>query len=201
VIARQDASQEAAVLAWEASNELVPSKYVLILRAGRSATQPSSQRLPTYLAARCRYYANLVQLDNGITISPDPKTWRCAESGLQENLWLNLSTGYIGSGRRNWDGSGGTGAAVKHYEDTGRLFPLVVKLGTITPDGKADVYSYAPEEDCLVLDPLLSQHLAHWGIRVGDLLKTDKTMAEMEVSLNESHDWTRIAQDGAWWGL
>ncbi len=25
--------------------------------------------------------------------------WRCEESGLQENLWLNLSTGHIGSGR------------------------------------------------------------------------------------------------------
>ena len=43
---------------------------------------------------------------------------------------------------------------------------------------------------------MLSEHLAHWDIRVGDLLKTDKTMAELEVSLNESHDWTRIAQDG-----
>ena len=30
---------------------------------------------------------------------------------MTENLWLNLSDGYIGSGRRNWDGSGGTGAA------------------------------------------------------------------------------------------
>ena len=25
--------------------------------------------------------------------------WKCEESGLQENLWLNLSTGHIGSGR------------------------------------------------------------------------------------------------------
>lgn len=28
--------------------------------------------------------------------------------------------GYIGSGRQNWDGSGGTGAALRHYEETGR---------------------------------------------------------------------------------
>lgn len=51
-----------------------------------------------------KFAENLVQLDNGVKISPDPKTWECADSGLKENLWLNLSDGYIGSGRKNWDG-------------------------------------------------------------------------------------------------
>ena len=40
-----------------------------------------------------------------------------------------------------------------------------MKLGTITPHG-ADVYSYAPDEDDMVTDPLLSQHLEHWGINM-----------------------------------
>ncbi len=53
------------------------------------------------------------------------------------------------SGRRNWDGSGGTGAALRHYEATGKKYPLAVKLGTITPHG-ADVYSYASDDDCMV---------------------------------------------------
>ena len=44
-------------------------------------------------------------------------------------------------------------------------YPLVVKLGTITPHG-ADVYSYAPDEDDMVTDPLLGDHLAHWGINM-----------------------------------
>ena len=35
---------------------------------------------------------------------------------MTENLWLNLSDGYIGS-TSNWDGSGGTGAALKHFEE------------------------------------------------------------------------------------
>jgi len=52
---------------------------------------------------------------------------------MTENLWLNLSTGHIGSGRKNWDGTGGTGAALNHFEATGRQYPLCVKLGTITP--------------------------------------------------------------------
>ena len=94
----------------------------------------------------------------------DPTQWACEESGLTEGLWLNLSDGYIGSGRKNWDGSGGTGAAKTHYEQvlasTGQKYPLVVKLGTITPDGKGDVYSYAGDEDDAVLDPQLGEW---WG--------------------------------------
>lgn len=73
------------------------------------------------------------------------------------------------------------GAALKHFEETGSKYPLVVKLGTITPHG-ADVYSYAPDEDDMVTDPLLKEHLAHWGINMMQMDKTAKTMAEMEVS-------------------
>lgn len=77
------------------------------------------------------------------------------------------------SGRRNADGTGGTGAALRHFEETGtsaaplsgpvslflvslaragRKYPLVVKLGTITPAG-ADVYSYAPDENDMASFP------------------------------------------------
>ena len=53
---------------------------------------------------------------------------------------------------QNWDGSGGNGAAVRHFEATGKNYPLAVKLGTITPHS-ADVFSYA--EDDMVTDPKL----------------------------------------------
>lgn len=66
---------------------------------------------------------------------------------------------------QNWDGSGGSGAALRHYEATGGRYPLAVKLGTITPHG-ADVYSYAPDENDMVLDPHLARHLSHWGINM-----------------------------------
>lgn len=55
---------------------------------------------------------------------------------------------------QNWDGSGGNGAALRHFEATGKRFPLVVKLGTITPNG-ADVYSYDESENDMVTDPHL----------------------------------------------
>mmetsp|Transcript_13135 Transcript_13135/g.52402 ORF Transcript_13135/g.52402 Transcript_13135/m.52402 type:complete len:805 (+) Transcript_13135:65-2479(+) len=142
-----------------------------------------------------KYARGLVQLDNGVKISPDPRSWRCAESGMRENLWLNLSTGHIGSGRKNWDGTGGTGAALKHFEETGKKYPLVVKLGTITPHG-ADVYSYAEDENDNVTDPLLAEHLSHWGIDMLKMQKTEKTMAELQIDLNLSYEWGAITEDG-----
>jgi ubiquitin carboxyl-terminal hydrolase 5/13 len=74
-----------------------------------------------------RYAESLPQLEAHRKISPNPKVrdgslwgearsmlspasrsspstmsqdWRCEETGATENLWLNLSTGVIGSGRK-----------------------------------------------------------------------------------------------------
>eukprot|EP00965_Chrysotila_dentata_P232080 6198753-Pleurochrysis_carterae.AAC.1 len=101
--------------------------------------------------AESKYARDLVQLPAHKQISPDSSTWVCEVSGMRENLWLNLSDGHIGSGRRHYDGSGGANGALDHYKETKKHFPphgfpLVVKLGTITPHG-ADVYSYAEDED------------------------------------------------------
>ena len=62
-----------------------------------------------------KYADGLVQLPPHKPISPDPSTWVCEESGMRENLWLNLSDGHIGSGRRQWDGSGGTNGETEHH--------------------------------------------------------------------------------------
>jgi ubiquitin carboxyl-terminal hydrolase 5/13 len=110
-------------------------------------------------------------VDNGLTISPNPKDWKCQKDPtVTDNLWLNLSTGYIGGGRKHWDGSGGSNGAIDHYIETGRKYPLVVKLGTITSDpSTADCYSYDPAEDGPVLIPNLSDLLARRGILVSSM--------------------------------
>ena len=142
-----------------------------------------------------RYAQDLEQVNpDGKRVPQDPKQWKDEATGATENLWLNLSTGYIGGGRQNWDGTGGSGSALQHYEATGRKYPLAVKLGTITPHG-AEVWSYAADEDNLVIDPKLAEHLSFWGIDIMRLEKTDKTVGEMEVALNMSYDWTRIMED------
>jgi ubiquitin carboxyl-terminal hydrolase 5/13 len=115
-----------------------------------------------------KYAADLPFVDNGITISPHPSDWKCQKDGSTANLWLNLSDGYIGGGRKNWDGSGGSNGALDHYEESGCKYPLVVKLGTISQES-ADCYSYAPDEDGPVKVPNLSELLAKRGIQVGAL--------------------------------
>jgi len=64
----------------------------------------------------CRYADQLAQVGTGRKISPNPADWRCDDTGVTENLWLNLSTGHIGSGRQV---GSATGAADSCLEGAG----------------------------------------------------------------------------------
>eukprot|EP01128_Nolandella_sp_AFSM9_P000933 TRINITY_DN1105_c0_g1_i2.p1 TRINITY_DN1105_c0_g1~~TRINITY_DN1105_c0_g1_i2.p1 ORF type:complete len:826 (-),score=182.12 TRINITY_DN1105_c0_g1_i2:103-2445(-) len=120
--------------------------------------------------------------------------WTCEVCGgkADTNLWLNLSSGKVLCGRRNFDGSGGQGHANEHYQQHPN-YPLAVKLGTITATS-ADIWSY-PEDD-MVIDPLLESHLAHWGLDMHSLKKTDKTIAELTVEHNNQFDWSLSLESG-----
>jgi uncharacterized UBP type Zn finger protein len=50
----------------------------------------------------------------------------------------------------------------------------------------------------MVLDPLLETHLAHFGIRIADMRKSDKSMLELELELNsqERATWDRVQEAG-----
>lgn len=54
----------------------------------------------------------------------------CNKCDLSANLWLCLTCGNLGCGRRQFDGSGGNNHGVGHFEET--KHPVVVKMGTIT---------------------------------------------------------------------
>lgn len=56
-------------------------------------------------------------------------------------------------------------------------YPLAVKLGTITKDGKGDVFSYA--EDDMVEDPNLVAHLAHFGIKTSQMEKVRACVCQL----------------------
>jgi len=145
-----------------------------------------------------KYFENLPFVENGKMISPNPNDWKCEISGDKENLWLNLSDGFIGGGRKNWDGSGGSNGALDHFVEAGEKYPLVVKLGTITEDiDTADCYSYAKDEDGPVKIPNLAELLARRGIKVAGLQKTVKSTAELEVELNATYAFDAITESGA----
>ncbi|CAF1355077.1 unnamed protein product [Adineta steineri] len=127
-----------------------------------------------------KHTATLQQLNNNRQIPPNG--WKCDECDLKDNLWLNLTDGAILCGRKFFDGTGGNNHASEHYHKT--KYPLAVKLGTITAKG-ADVYSY--DEDDMVEDPNLAIHLGHWGINMLKMEKSDRSMADLEIELNQKY--------------
>ena len=104
----------------------------------------------------------------------------CGKCELNHNLWLCLHCGHLGCGRQNFMGTGGNGHAVDHTKETGHH--VVIKMGTITPDGKADVHCYTCDEERT--DPYLVDHLIHFGIEVAQQTKTEKSLAEEALELN-----------------
>ncbi|ORX68746.1 ubiquitinyl hydrolase [Linderina pennispora] len=118
---------------------------------------------------------------------------KCGLCDKAENLWLCLECGHVGCGRRQYDGSGGNDHAVGHYQQTGHA--VSVKLGTITPEGTADAYCYKCDENRL--DPELAQHLQKFGISVAAQLKTEKSIAELQLEQNLKFDFSMTTADGA----
>ncbi|XP_011293017.1 ubiquitin carboxyl-terminal hydrolase 5 [Musca domestica] len=140
-----------------------------------------------------KYSENLTQLNNGKKIPPSG--WKCEKCDLTNNLWLNLTDGSILCGRKFFDGSGGNDHAVEHYRITN--YPLAVKLGTITKDRSgaitADVFSY-PEDD-MVVDSHLEQHLTHFGINIAAMKKSEKSMVELELEINQRiGEWSLLTE-------
>ncbi|XP_053306196.1 ubiquitin carboxyl-terminal hydrolase 5 isoform X3 [Spea bombifrons] len=168
----------------------VSSAIDAILSADSASRKQEVQAWDGEVRQVSKHAFNLPQLE-GVPRIP-PCGWKCSVCDLRENLWLNLTDGSILCGRRYFDGSGGNNHAVHHYRETG--YPLAVKLGTITPDG-ADVYSY--DEDDMVLDPNLAEHLSHFGIDMMKMQKTDKTMTELEIDMNQRiGEWDLIQESG-----
>ena len=111
---------------------------------------------------------------------------------LKENLWLCLQCGNLGCGRSQFGGVGGNSHGLKHTELTSHA--VAVKLGSITPEGTADIYCYACNEERI--DTELSAHLAHWGINIADRQKTEKSVMEMQIEQNLRWEFSMTTEDG-----
>ncbi|TAQ83689.1 hypothetical protein B7494_g7979 [Chlorociboria aeruginascens] len=116
----------------------------------------------------------------------------CSLCDLQENLWLCLQCGNLGCGRAQFGGLRGHSHGLEHKNLTGHA--VAVKLGSITPDGTADVYCYQCDEERI--DDELGRHLAHWGIILADRQKTEKSLTEMNVEENLRWEFSMTDEDG-----
>lgn len=128
----------------------------------------------------------------------DPKTiesgdlGHCSKCDLKENLWLCLECGNLGCGRKQMGGVEGNSHGLAHALDSSH--GVAVKLGSITPEGNADVYCYKCDEERI--DDALGTHLAHWGINIADRQKTEKSLTEMQIEHNLKWDFSMTTEDG-----
>jgi ubiquitin carboxyl-terminal hydrolase 5/13 len=116
----------------------------------------------------------------------------CSGCELNENLWLCLTCGNLGCGRKQFGGTGGNGHGVEHTQTS--KHPVAVKLGSLTADGTADIYCYACDEERV--DPELPNHLQHWGINIKDRIKTEKSLTEMQLEQNLRWEFSMLTEDG-----
>jgi ubiquitin carboxyl-terminal hydrolase 5/13 len=117
---------------------------------------------------------------------------QCSMCDLRENLWLCLECGNLGCGRAQFGGVGGNSHGLAHTDSSGHA--VAVKLGSITPEGNADIYCYKCNEERI--DPELQAHLAHWGIILADRVQTEKSLAELQIEQNLRWDFAMITDDG-----
>lgn len=123
---------------------------------------------------------------------PDKSLAHCQECDLKSNLWLCMTCGHLGCGRQNYDGTGGNGHGLEHFQTTGHC--VNVKIGTITPEGKAAIHCYKCDEE--VVDPELAAHLGVLGIEITSQVKTEKNMAELNLEMNLNATLSKQLEDG-----
>ncbi|KAF9526811.1 hypothetical protein CPB83DRAFT_857268 [Crepidotus variabilis] len=136
-----------------------------------------------------------------LTLSPSPSASpiasaalaHCSQCSLNQNLWLCLTCGSLNCGRSQFGGVQGNGHALAHFESSGH--EVAVKLGTITPEGTADIYCYACNDSRIL--PSISDALAAFGISVANLKKTDKSTTELNIDQNLSYDFSLSSSSGA----
>lgn len=116
----------------------------------------------------------------------------CSGCDLLENLWLCLECGNLGCGRKQMGGVDGNSHALAHSDASGH--GVAVKLGSITPEGTADVYCYKCDEERI--DDSLGEHLSHWGIALAERQKTEKSLTEMQIEQNLKWDFSMTTEDG-----
>eukprot|EP00753_Platysulcus_tardus_P012821 PLAT3552.2.p1 GENE.PLAT3552.2~~PLAT3552.2.p1 ORF type:complete len:677 (-),score=325.93 PLAT3552.2:156-2186(-) len=128
----------------------------------------------------------------------------CADCELTENLWLCLVCGSLGCGRDQSayipDAPPGNGHAEAHALSTGH--GVCVKMGTITPEGEADVHCYSCDKSAdfnygEVIDPELPKHLAALGIDVTTQEKTVGSLDELSLRSSMAFDFGAVAADGS----
>ena len=179
----------------EAQLDATVAQTIEIVKAAASAAVQDSMDAWEVKIQPCEHVLLLEQAARPADAPPvltPGVTAKCDKCELTNNLWLCLTCGHVGCGRKNFDGTGGNNHGVDHGSDSGHH--VVVKLGTVTPAGTADLHCYACSDE--IEDPALAAHLGHLGIDVAASKITEQTTAELNLKLNLDMDWSMTREDG-----
>ncbi|KAH9970100.1 hypothetical protein BGW80DRAFT_1333302 [Lactifluus volemus] len=188
----RSATQDPVDIPMETVTRAVPRIQTLVdgvMKSLSSARQEEVQAWEEELIP-CEHTLTLAQFATGPI--PPFGSAHCAQCDLKENLWLCLTCGVLGCGRQHYGGIGGNGHALTHFKES--THPVCVKLGTITPEGTADIYCYACDETRI--DPELVLHLSNFGINVQAQKKTEKSITELQIEHNLNFDFSLKDESG-----
>ncbi|KAI8599774.1 hypothetical protein EDD21DRAFT_378997 [Dissophora ornata] len=164
-------------------------KVVDAIMTSLSASRQSEIKAWEEEIVSCEHIQNLNQVSEK-TVSAENA--HCANCDLKENLWLCLVCGNLGCGRQQFGGTGGNGHGLAHFDATGH--GVACKLGTITPEGTADIYCYHCNNERS--DDQLGKHLAQFGIKVESQQKTIKSLTELSLEQNQNFNFNMFTKDG-----
>ncbi|KAG0363135.1 hypothetical protein BGZ54_008300 [Gamsiella multidivaricata] len=164
-------------------------KVVDAIMTSLSASRQSEIKAWEEEIVPCDHIRNLQQDAEKVVAAENA---HCSDCDLNENLWLCLVCGNLGCGRQQYGGTGGNGHGLAHFEATGH--GVACKLGTITPEGFADIYCYHCNEERS--DDQLGVHLARFGIKVESQQKTIKSLAELSLEQNQNFNFNMFTEDG-----
>ncbi|KAG0264601.1 hypothetical protein DFQ27_001122 [Actinomortierella ambigua] len=164
-------------------------KVIDAIMTSLSASRQSEVKAWEEEIVSCEHIRHLVQAP---AKEVSAENAHCGQCELQENLWLCMVCGNLGCGRQQYGGVGGNGHALNHFEATGH--GVACKLGTITPEGTADIYCYHCNEERS--DDHLGKHLAQFGIRVEQQQKTIKSLTELAIEQNQKFNFNMYTEDG-----
>lgn len=137
----------------------------------------------------CEHSIEIQQVVSNIDLT------KCQQCDLQENLWICLHCGALGCGRQQFGSNvAGNSHALSHYEASGH--EVAIKLGSLsaTDPDNYDAYCYKCNDEVKV--PYLVMYLKTLGIDLTSIIKTEKSLIEMNLDQNMNWQFQLDGKNG-----
>lgn len=119
---------------------------------------------------------------------------KCASCELIANLWVCLTCGAVSCGRAQFGTDiKGNSHALAHFELSGHA--VAAKLGSLSADeNKCDCYCYKCNDEVKV--PGLGSSLRSFGIDLESVVKSEKSLVELNLETNKNWQFNLDGNDG-----